>query len=518
MLYKGGITMGWLNDKLCKWAIKRQIKKISSSNCNEDTLSQSYSVLMNYANKYSDNEEILSEVYEALDICFKSPKNNNDTYDQALYLVSTCLQDNPKFTPYVADVYKRVSNDYGDTNLVSYLCNFYDKYPEQASTVAKCIKNVSENNVGSEAFSSASIGLLSHISDSSDISNKLKALDAMYVVVAKEEKENKGIVSSDNNALQMKGDSVSAVISNALKADDSCISEAICSINGMDLSSPEVARKALDIVEIGLGNKNEMTFNLTIQVLNKIIDKHPDLAKDVFDVVKSRYDENRYNYASNGMSSVLMSVGMADSSLAKEVSEMEKELHPRCPNFQFEEVGDEMLCKSFVYNKDNSLLSTSYWKDGELHGPSMLYYDNKLKMVENYKKGKKDGLEVCYSEDNKVSGIAVYSNDKITNWGIDSIITSQPINELNNGSFLQMHEGGFGCIYSDGTLINVDVKNKAIIMFEKNGVSHKFSGQAAYNMIEKISSCSSNEERVDILHVSCQKMLDKQSIVKDYER
>ena len=367
-----------ISQHLVEKAIERQLNKLSSSDCDSSTLCQSYSFLMRLASSHKDNSEILSKIYSALDVCFSNPKNNRETYDAAMTLAGDFLQNDSKFTPYVADMYKRISNK---DSVFPYIESFYERHPEKASVVIDCIKNMSDNNVKDRSTSERSVIMLSNICKTAKDSNKIKALDAMCEVVANEDKENKKAANLGVSKIP----------------ENDCIYHAMSSINEMDLSSPEVMHKALDVIGFGLANKDQYTFDYATQTLFQMVRKHPEMAKDALNTVKSKFNENKDNYAAessfNMMSNVLHEIVMADGSLAKDVTNLEKELHPMSPKFRADEIDGNIILKNFVYDpyEPGKLISVSEWKNGELCNSQQI--KNGVVLAENkFKDGVKDGI------------------------------------------------------------------------------------------------------------------------------
>jgi len=145
---------------------------------------------------------------------------------------------------------------------------------------------------------------------------------------------------------------------------------------------------------------------------------------------------NKYNFDSiaNVISYVLYEIGKADKTLAKDVSDLEKKIHPNSPLFQINEVGGEMICKFFGYDSKNpnNLTSMQEYRDGKCC-KSQMFKDGKLVYESNYKDEKLDGVSVMYDDNGAISHVGVYDKGKETH---SVFAVNSKINKLSNGVFV----------------------------------------------------------------------------------
>jgi len=482
--------MNYIEKYLFKRALKKQVKKLSSPDCNKGTLCQSYSWLMRLAKAHQDDPKALSDIFNALNICLENPKNDKETYKSALFSAQETLNKEPKLAIHTADFYKKISKNYGEAPLALSLDGFVKNNPHATPVIIDCIKNVYDNNLASNQFSDRSVALLRDVVEANhSTSSNLNALEGM-LLVAENKKDDKS-------------DGLDNVLHQTMYNLDILIHK-------NHLNTPKEALTAMEIIKVGLNSKHEDSFITATQALSKFIDKHPDMAKEVLDTMQAGFKQNMTSYqASSSMnmtSEILQKIGKADSSLAQKVTEMEMKIHPQCPKFKFQTVNGEMLLTNFSYYPDGSLRGEMNFKDGKLHGPwRVKTKEGTLLSEESYKNGVKDGLQVKYGSNNVVIGLLVYNNGNMTNTCVS--LDDAPINKLNNGAFLQKGDKDAVCFYPDGTGIHLNANNNTVTLSEKNGASRQFSGKTALNILQHLNTFDNNENKVTALHKSCKNLL-----------
>lgn len=477
---------------MIKWDLKKQSKKLSSADCNAENLKSIYGSLMRYAQIYQDNPKFMSEIFQILSNTVKHPKNDAATYKNALLCAQLYLNASPKLTSFTADLYKNISEKYGDISLITSLNGFIKTSPHAVSVAIDCIKNVHNNNLASQACSDGSADFFRSVIETNNSSSiHLKALDGM-LSVAKNKNDDK---SSDDTLAQT-------------------MYNLDILVQKKQLKTLEEILKVMEIAKVGLVSKHKNSFIYSTQVLDKIIDQHPDMAQEVFKTLQSGMKKNMDSYKNpfsmNLTSDILIKIGNADSSLAEKVTNIEKSLHPNKPKFKFSTVDDEQLLTHFIYYPSGELLAEHSYKNGKEHGiQRTITKDGGILSEESYKNGMKDGLEVKYGAKHEIIGVLVYNNGTQTN---TCLALNAPIKKLNNGVFLQQRDKEAFAVYPDGFAVHINAKNNTLSFAEKDGVAHNFSGQIALKICKHLATIKDSEQKMIELQKYCRKQAQNENI------